>query len=482
MVAVIVSIDLGTTKITSLALDVERGTIVAHGTVPNDAQVTSDLDCLRGRSEWNADWIVDLGCQCLREVSQQLGERSAEIAGIGITGQQHGVVVVDSTLRPQTPLINWQDRRGHDSMPRSGAGRSYLEVAREKLGENAAKRTGCRLHPGFSALTLFWLKENGLLSAAGRACFIMDLFGGMLTGSPPITEPSCAGSSGLLNVRTRSWDLEAITALGLPRELFPEIREANQPVGTLSGAFAETTGLPAGIPVFAPIGDHQASYLGSLRDFHQDVLVNVGTGAQVAVYTDGHQFAPPVELRPLPIRNNLLSNVGLAGGWSYQALENFFRRISHDVFQNDSEKPVYETLNRLAATVAPGCDGLVCDPHFSGSRADTSRRGAFGGLTPQNLTPGHFARAVLEGMARSLAEGYRLITVSGDRPHRRIVAAGNALRENAVLRESVREAFGLPLVFTRHREEAAFGAALTAAVGAGIFSSLEEAAKLIAYE
>ena len=124
------------------------------------------------------------------------------------------------------------------------------------------------------------MKENGLLPAAGCACFITDLFGGILAGSRPITEPSCAGSSGLLNVRTRSWDAEAIFALGLPAELFPEIREANQPVGPLSQAFAELTGLPAGIPVFAPIGDHQASFLGSLRDFHQDVLVNVGTGGK----------------------------------------------------------------------------------------------------------------------------------------------------------------------------------------------------------
>lgn len=283
-------------------------------------------------------------------------------------------------------------------------------------------------------------------------------------------------------MRARSWDADAIAALGLPPKLFPEIREANQPVGPLCDALAERTGLPAGTAVITPIGDHQASFLGSVRDFHHDVLVNVGTGAQVAVYTDGEQFAPPAELRPLPVRNNLLSNVGLAGGWSYQALENFFRRICRDVFQVDSERPVYETLNRLAATVPPGCDGLVCDPLFSRSRADPSRRGTFTGVTPQNLTPGHFARAVLEGMARSLAEGYRSITATEKRPRRRTVAAGNALRENAVLREHVREAFGLPLFFTRHREEAAFGAALMAAVGVGLFPSLEDAARLIEYE
>ena len=210
--AVIVSIDLGTTKITSLALDSDRGTIVARGTALNDANVTSESDRARGRSEWDANRIVELGCQCLADVARQLGERRYEVAGIGITGQQHGTVVVNDDSRPLTPLINWQDKRGHDPMP--AGGRTYLDVARERLGEKAAARTGCRLHPGFSGLTLFWMKENGLLPVGGRACFIMDLFGGILAASPPVTEPSCAGSSGLFNVRTRSWDSEAIAALG----------------------------------------------------------------------------------------------------------------------------------------------------------------------------------------------------------------------------------------------------------------------------
>jgi sugar (pentulose or hexulose) kinase len=285
-----------------------------------------------------------------------------------------------------------------------------------------------------------------------------------------------------LNVQTRRWDAESIRALDLPLELFPEIREANQPIGPLCEQVAEATSLAAGTPVFSPIGDHQASFLGSLRDFRKDVLVNVGTGAQVAVFTEGYRFADPVELRPLPIRHNLLSNVGLAGGWSYQILENFFRKICRDVLQVESDAPVYERLNELAAVVPPGCDGLVCDPHFSGTRAVPGARGAFANVTPQNMTPGHFARAVMEGMARSLRDGYRYLSVSENRLRGRLVAAGNALRENTVLRESVEKEFGQSLSFTCHREEAAFGAALTASVGAGLFSSLEEAARLIAYE
>jgi sugar (pentulose or hexulose) kinase len=478
--AVIVSIDLGTTKITSLALDAAAGKILARATVLNDANITPEADRIKGRSEWDAERIVTLGCHCLRDVAEQLGDRRRDLAGIGITGQQHGCVVVDAEAGPLTPLINWQDKRGLELM--RGTSRSYVDVARERLGDKTSQRAGCRMFAGFAGLTLFWLKANGQLPAAGRACFIMDLFGARLAASPPVTEPSCAGSSGVLNVHTRQWDAGAIRALELPPELFPEIREAHQPIGPLCPSMAVATGLAAGTPVFAPIGDHQASFLGSLRDFRKDVLVNVGTGAQVAVFTEGDRFADPVELRPFPIRHNLLSNVGLAGGWSYQVLESFFRRITRELFEANADAPVYERLNALAASVPAGCDGLVCDPHFSGTRGVPSARGAFAGVTPQNMTPGHFTRALLEGMARSLRDGDRYLSISENRLRGRLVAAGNALRENTLLRECVEKEFGQPLSFTSHREEAAFGAALSASVGAGLFSSLEEAASLIAYE
>ena len=507
---IIISVDLGTTKITSLAMDAVSGEVLAVATEVSEANVTRIEDRPRGRSEWNARRIVEHGLGCMKSVVQKLGPRASEVAGIGITGQQHGVVLIDARGEPASPLINWQDRRALDLV--QNCSMTWLDAARAAVGEDSWQTTGCRLQPGFMAVTLFWLKAHQLLPANARACFIMDYFGSVLTDQPPITEPSCAGSSGVLDVRTRQWSEAAIMALELPRSLFPEIREADQQIGQLTHAAASATGLPAGTPVFAPIGDHQASFLGSVTDRRASVLVNVGTGAQVAVFTEsGVGFQPPIELRPFPCRGNLMSNVGLAGGWSYQVLEQFFRNVGDKLIDeartvpttplepsdlhsprpglagrgaggegasvrlsapvrndNGSPPPLYELMNRLAANVAAGADGLRCEPHFSGTRLDPTVRGSLTGLTPGNFTPEHLARAVLEGMARSLHDGFTAIhNITGHKPTQ-LISAGNGLRENRLLAEIVSQSFGLPLTFTPHREEAAYGAARIAAAGCGV--------------
>ena len=125
-------------------------------------------------------------------------------------------------------------------------------------------------------------------------------------------------------------------------------------------------------------------------------------------------------------------------------------------------------MNRLAANVAAGADGLRCEPHFSGTRLDPTVRGSLTGLTPGNFTPEHLARAVLEGMARSLHDGFTAIhNITGHKPTQ-LISAGNGLRENRLLAEIVSQSFGLPLIFTPHREEAAYGAARIAAAGCGV--------------
>jgi sugar (pentulose or hexulose) kinase len=476
---VVLGIDLGTTTLTALALDAAGGDILACATAPNRAEIASPADRARGRSEWDAQAVGRAACDCLRAAAGRLGGRARDLAGLGITGQQHGVVLVGDGLRPLTPLVGWQDRRGEEE--HAGSGKSFVRRAVELAGEDAPGRTGCRLAAGYLAVTLFWLKETGALPAAATACFLTDYFGALLTGRRPVTDPTFAASSGAFDVRAGAWDGAVLAALGLPRSLLPEVRPSGELLGHLTPEAAEATGLPAGLPVFVGVGDNQASFLGSVADREDTVLVNVGTGGQVAVWSEEFHFGPLLEARPLPGGGYLLVCAGLCGGRAYAVLEDFFRQVGSQLFGVTAAGPLYDMMNRLAADVPRGAGGVSCEPFFTGTRDRPELRAGWEGISAETCTPAHLTRALLEGMAQAFRSGYEAIVRKTGRPARRLVGAGNGLRENPVLAGIVAGELGLPLAVPRHREEAAFGAALVAAVGAGACPDLAAAGRLIRY-
>jgi sugar (pentulose or hexulose) kinase len=472
-------VDLGTTTITALALDTATGDLAAVCTLPNEARTTPDGDPAAGRSEWDALGTATTAGRCLRAVAERLAGRHGELAGLGLTGQQHGVVVVGPDLVPRTPFINWQDRRGDEPCP--GTGRTYVERARDLLGPDAPRRTGCRLATGYLAVTLFWLKQNGRLPAAGMACFAVDHFAALLTGRPPVTDPTSAASGGVLDVAAGDWAPDLLAALDLPRGLFPPVRPSGALLGGLTAERAAATGLAPGLPVFVGMGDNQASFLGSVARPAETVLVNVGTGGQVAAYADRFVYDPLLETRPLPRGGFLLVSAGLSGGAAYAVLERFFRAVGSDLLGVPAGAPLYPAMNALAAGAPRGAGGLRCEPFFAGTRDRPELRASWAGVSADNFTPACLTRALLEGMARSFRTGYEAIARVAPVAPVRVVGSGNGLRESQVLAQAVADEFGLPLALPRHREEAAYGAALLAAVGAGIFPDLAAAGRLIRY-
>ncbi len=474
---VVVGVDLGTSKISALAVETATGAILARHTLANQAETTSAEDRARSRSEWDARQITATAGCCLRALMEQLGAHP--VVGLGITGQQHGVVVVDRNLTPLTPFINWQDRRGDEIVP--GTQATYVRQAIRRVGERAPERTGCRLATGYLAVTLFWLNEHRMLPVAGTACFIMDYFGACLTGRTPVTDATCAASSGVLDAVSGKWDVDLIAGLGLPPTMFPELRSSGARLGGVIASASPLTGLPPGLPVFVAIGDNQASFVGSVASREDSILVNVGTGGQVTAYRRDFVFDPLLETRPYPGDGYLLVCAGLSGGQAYAVLERFFRQVAVDILGTDTTETVYETLNRLAARVPPGCEGLCCEPFFTGTRQDPNLRASWTGISTANFTPAHLTRALLEGMARIFHGGYRAIVRHLHEPRSQLIGAGNGLRENDVLAQIVADEFGLPLRLPAHREEAAFGAALVAAVGVGAFPDLAAAGRLIHY-
>ncbi len=470
----LLGLDLGTTTITALALDA-GGAVAGCVTAGNRAA----LPAPPGRSEWDAAAIARLGCNCLRRLAEQLGPRR-DLAGLGLTGQQHGVVLVGPDGEPLTPFINWQDRRGDEPMP--GSSETWAAAARRLAGEDASRRAGCRLSSGYLAVTLFWLARHGALPPRATACFLMDHVGAVLTGRPPVTDPTCAASSGALDVERAAWDEGLREALGLPAGLFGRVVPAGTRLGGLTAALARETGLPEGLPVFVGIGDNQASFLGSVAERASSVLVNVGTGGQVAMWSPHFAYDPALETRPFPGGGYLFVAAGLSGGSAYAVLERFCRAVGREVLGAEPEGEVYEALNRLAAAVPEGADGLRCEPFFEGTRQEPWLRASWTGLSALNLTPGHLARALLEGMARTFAASQgRIAGLCGRSPFF-LIGSGNGVRSNPLLGTILASAFGLPLRVPAHREEAACGAALLAGVGAGVFTDLDEAGRRIRYE
>ena len=229
------------------------------------------------------------------------------------------------------------------------------------------------------------------------------------------------------------------------------------------------------MPVTVALGDNQASFIGSAPEPGRSLLLNVGTGGQISARTDEFHFIPGLENRPFPEGQYLLIGGGLFGGRSYAYLQQFFQEVGTQLLDSEVVDDLYARMTALAAAVPAGSDGLRCEPFFTGSRTDPGLRASFSGLSPDNFTPAHFARALLEGMANGFFAFFeQMKPVVGTPPL--LVGSGNGVRQNRLLARILAGCFEKPLLIPSHAEEAAVGAAVAASVGLGIFENLETAA------
>jgi len=466
-------IDVGTTTIAAVVLDTDTSQVVARHSVPNDSRLPGDEPS--GRSEWDIDRMVELALDVSSTVAAQTQVNS--LTGVGVTGQMHGMVLLDAGYHPVSPFIGWQDQRCEEQI---SEGTTYLEQMLELAG-NGFEHSGCTPATGYMGSTLFWLKHNDLLPAHTTACFAPDYLVSRLCDSRPVTDPTNAASAGLFDVMTGTWNDELIASLGLRLTHLPPVQPSCQTVGYLTESAATSTGLPAGLPVANGCGDNQASFAGSVADYGRSVLVNIGTGAQISAFTEEPLLAQGLDLRPALGSGFLLVGAGLCGGRSYQLLRDFFYQVGRDIFGLADMPPIYDVLNQLATEVPPGADGLHCEPLFAGSREQPERRAAWQGMSPANFTPGHMARALLEGLAEQIKMLYERMQQAGLSDRDLLVGSGNAIRKNQLLADilSASASFDLPLQMTRYTEEAAVGATLCAAVATEEFLDIQQASREI---
>lgn len=384
-------------------------------------------------------------------------------AGIGVTGQMHGIVYTDRSGNAVSPLYTWQDRKG--LLP---AGDN------ETIACRLTRLTGFPLSTGFGLVTHAALTSQGKLpQEAVKLCTIADYIAMRLAqGNAPIMEASNAASIGLFDVRQGRFDEAALAAAGISADWLPPVRSSVTPLGQTR----------EGIPVFNAIGDNQASVLGSVRELDSSLLVNVGTGGQLSAYSKRFLAAEGLETRPFPGGGVLLVGASLAGGKAYAMLERLFRSVL-DAYSSEREREsapadLYGRMESLLDRKWPAGDKLKVRTQFYGTRGQPDVKGAIEEIGPDNLTPEHLTAGFLEGLADELHRYYCLLPPQLCLGYASLTCSGNGMRYNKHLRRICAERFGLPVRLPALREEAAVGAALHAAVALGA-TAYETAGRLL---
>lgn len=427
----VLGLDIGTTTVSAV--------VVCDGVVASALTLKNGSFLDTGKS-WEKVQDPAYICATALSAVDSLLQEHPDVQRIGITGQMHGIVYLDKDGKPVSPLYTWQDGRGDLPHPEGGTWVEHL-----------SRETGYPLATGFGMVTHYVNQHMGLVPEAATVfCTIHDYIAMVLAGATtPVTESSDAASFGLFDVEHLCFDMEAVKKAGMDVSMVPQL------------AVQGSIGAYRGIPVYAAIGDNQASFLGATEGCLQAMLVNVGTGSQFSVYTPKYMTCPGLETRPFP-GGYLLVGSSLCGGRAYALLENFLRQTVQAVTGQEPES-CYEALAKLLESQERPADMPRVTPLFQGTRQDPSLRGSIQGLSTENFTPRHFAWAMLEGMAGELHEMYCSYLAAGGEPVA-LIGSGNGMRKNIHLQQCFARLFGQNVTMSGCTEEAATGAARFAAM------------------
>ena len=432
----LVGLDVGTTAVKAIAISPD-------GEVHAKAERGYELSTPRpGWAEQDPDdwWRATLAAM------NALGV--ADVAGIGLSGQMHGLVALDAAERVLRPAILWNDQR-------TAAECADIENA---VGlERLIELTGNRALTGFTAPKLLWLRNNepDVYAEIAHVLLPKDYVRLRLTGERAIDVADASGTL-LFDVARRQWSEDVLKALEIPAEWLPRALESPEASGRT----------PDDVPVAAGAGDQAAGALGVGVDRPGPLSVVLGTSGVV--------FAALPAFRADPEARVHAFCHAVPGGW--HAMGVMLSAAGSLAWLRDAiVGESYDELIREARRWEPGTEGLLFAPYLAGERtphADPGARGAFVGLSLRH-DHGALVRSVLEGVAYGLRDSLELLKELGVEPEVGRVSGGGA-RSELWLR-IVASVLGIPLERTAVEEGAAYGAALLGGVAGGVFASVEEA-------
>ena len=422
-----IGIDIGTTSICGVLVDVDTGKILKSYNKNSDA-------FLKGCAEWEKIQSVEKIIEIAKSILDELLDE--DVAVIGVTGQMHGILYIDENGKAVSPLYTWQDERGNQP---------YKETT-------YAKHLGS--FSGYGNVTDFYNRENGIRpTEAVSYCTIHDHFVMKICGlKKPIIHSSDAASFGLYDLIENKFNYDYDVDITSQYMIAGEYKD---------------------IPVSVAIGDNQASVLSTLAN-EESVLLNVGTGSQISIISDNVIENDDIEVRPYFENKYLIVGAALCGGRAYSVLKNFYSEILGFV-EYVSDEEVYGIMNKMIEK--SGNSKLTVDTRFAGTRKNANISGCISGITTENFKASELTVGVLEGMVNELFEMYKCM----GKDKTGIVGSGNGIRKNPALVKIFEEKFGTKMKIPAHLEEAAFGAAIFGLISCGVFKNAKEACRLIRY-
>ncbi len=447
-------IDVSTTSAKALLIDAQ-GTVIATASTPLALSTPHPLWSEQDPEEWWQGTAASI-----RKVLEQAGVDGTAVAALGLTGQMHGLVLLDKAGQVLRPAILWNDQRTADQ----------CDEIRALLGkERLIQITGNDALTGFTAPKILWVKENEpeVYVKARHILLPKDTIRYRLTGEYAMDKADGSGTI-LFDLKSRAWSDEVLAALGIPAEWLPPTFEGPEFTGQVTSEAARQTGLAPATPVAAGGGDQAAQAVGVGAVEPGIIALTLGTSGVVFATTPSALIEPEGRLHAfchaVPGRWHFMG-VMLSAAGSLQ--------WHHDTL---APKESFDALLKEAESVPAGSEGLQFLPYLSGERTpypDPLARGAWVGLTLRHGLA-HLTRSVLEGVAFGLKDGFGLIQSAGLGTLRQVRISGGGAR-GALWRQIIASVLESELVTVNTTEGAAYGAALLAGVGAGAWSDVPSA-------
>jgi xylulokinase len=433
-------VDSGTQSVKVVALDLDTGHVVAEAKAPH--RMIAGLP--EGHMEQNpGEWVVAMEA-AIGEVTAKI-DRS-RVRGIGVSGQQHGFVPLDGEGRVIRPAKLWCDTSTAEE----------CKILTKKLGGLAAviRRTGLPFLPGYTAPKVLWLKRHEPENFRKLKHILLphDYLNFHLTGNY-FMEYGDASGTGFLDVRKRTWSAAAMSAIDeRVAGCLPALSASHEQCGTLRREVAARYGISPATIVSAGGGDNMMGAIGTGNVVPGAVTASLGSSGTIYAYSRRAVVDPTGEIAAF---------CSSTGGWLPLLCTMNVTGVTEQV------RTMFDwslaDLEKAAAGVPAGADGLTLLPYLDGERTPNLPKGTgvYFGLNRTTLAPGHLARAAFEGATFGMNYGLCRLSTLGIKPKEIRLTGGGA--RSPLWRQIAADIFGVPVVCMSEDESAALGAALQAA-------------------